>query len=319
MVKRSGLGLILFLVAGFSAHAQIAIPEIASGAPRVFNARFPIAVESSITPLNPAALQWGSPSRIGAGVLIGSSNHAAPDLSGDIEGSFAGFRLIGSVLALAADTVEYDLTSLSNSPIEEKATTISLSFTHPDYLAWGFAVGTLERSVVDGPGNRTDIEIESNIFGLSWMISESWFLGVAAGKEDATTIFPFPPSVLERDVNMAGFGFRTRGGIIWHMEVSWVKKGIFKDQFGGLTNGYELKQGMVEVSFWNMLLGYTGYTVEGAGDTLDQTVSGSTIDFGIFPFSALSISGRFEQSTNETSLGIFAIDKISSLFITLQF
>lgn len=318
LMKPSVLMLFFLLATVLSAQAQVALPRIIPGAPRILNTRFPIEVSNSIVPENPAALQWGGPSRIGGGAIVGVSSHAVPQLEGDISGQFAGFRLVGESIALAGEMTEISLESDFGFPVEKSATTLAVSFRFPDSYAWGYSTTSSEMSVFDLV-ETTTVEFDKTLIGISLRLSDEWYIGAAAGTEEAILALPSPNDNLKRDIIMSGIGFRHIGSVIWHLEFSVADFDEFQDQTGTLSSGYVIRQGVLEMIYWNLLFSYTSYNLKGSGTRADETIEGFTVDFGYAPFSGLAFTGRFERSTYEVSGFEVAVEETNAIVVTLQF
>lgn len=301
-----------------SAQAQVALPRIIPGAPRVLNARFPVEAENSFVPTNPAALQWGGPTRFGGGLIDGVSSHAISQMSGTIAGKFSGFRLVGETLAVGGQITDYTLESNYGFPSAKSASTLALSFRLPASFAYGYSVtnSTLEMTDIS---QTTSTEFSKSLLGFSIKMSENWYIGAAVGNEEETRTLPGPLATLERDVRMSGIGFRSTGSVIWHMEASLVDSGDLVAMDGSKTYGHLLKQGVLEVAFWDLIFGITSYNVAGSGTRNNETISGYTLDYGYAPFSGLTITGRFERSTYDANGYVIAVEEINSLVVALQF
>lgn len=317
-MKPSVLLLFFLFAAVLSAQAQVALPRIIPGAPRILNTRFPVEVGNSIVPENPAALQWGGPSRFGGGKIVGVSSHAVTELAGDISGQFAGFRLVGEFVALAGETTDISLESNFGFPVEKSATTLALSFQFPESYAWGFSTTSSEISVFDLTETVTG-EFEKKILGLSLRMGGDWFIGGAIGTEEGSLSLPSPSGNLTRNVIMSGIGFRHTGAVIWHLEFSTSEHDEFKDQSGTLSSGHVIRQGVLEMAFWDLVFGYTSFNVKGTGTRKNESIKGFTLDFGYAPFSGLAFTGRFERSTYSASGFEVAVEETNSIIVTLQF
>ena len=319
---KPSISMLLFLLAAVLSasliQAQVALPRIIPGAPRILNTRFPIEVGNTIIPENPAALQWGGPSRFGGGEIAGVSSHAVTQLEGDISGRFAGFRLVGETVALAGETIDISLESNFGFPVEKSAATLAFSFSWPESYAFGYSATSSELNETSLSGT-TSAEFEKKLFGVSWRMSDSWYIGAAAGTEEATLSLPSSSQNLKRDIFMSGIGFRHTGGVIWHMEISMTESDPFEDQTGALSSGHLIRQGVLEAAFWNLVFGYTSFNLKGSGTRADETIEGFTLDFGYAPFSGFTVTGRFERSTYEASGFQVAIEETNALIVTLQF
>lgn len=293
MGKLTGWIVVLLLVAT-PASAQVAVPEIIPGAPRLLSTRFDLFPQASFTPENPAALRWGSPSRIGGGTINGKSTDSSDILSSDLSGAFGGFRLVGNHIGIAIEQVSYKLEQ-SLLPVEKEASSFALAFSYPDWLAIG--ISAENRTAIRTPltGTETD-EVGSATLGLSLNISDLLFIGYALSDESRTREILGIKTSTSRPVSMAGLGLRGGGGLIWHLEISAITKDPFTGNPDIKEEGYDHTQAVLELAFWNMIMTIAGYDIKGTGTADNVSVEGYTADFGLAPLQGLVLTGRLERS-----------------------
>ncbi len=318
-------------------QAQVAVPELVPAAVRVLNSRFPINATnslvnpmSSIVPENPAALQWGAPSRIGGGVLQGDKRDIVDGDSTHYRGSFAGFRWVKQRVALAADTLDYsvDMEKPVGSPahLERKEQAVALSFSLPEWLAWG--VGSRSLTAREGGPSATRVDSSGWNFGLSLRLGQILFVGAGLGHETASANLPPPPPPapaipfvgdIERDVRMVGIGLRGTGSLVWHLEADSIHRDPFQDG-GGVPRlpGHDLTLYVGEVQFGNWLLGYSNYSAKDL-QPIGFQVSGYTVDFGLAPFSGLTLTGRSELTHQVAGSLQTSSERINSVALMWQF
>ncbi len=301
-----------------AAWAQVALPRFIPGAPTTYNGRFPIAPHTSVVPQNPAALQWGYPSRFVVGSMEGSVSHGDVTQEGTTSGQFFGFRFAGETVALALDQVDYALESDFNLPVDKSATAVAFSFRAPESYAYGLSVRSAEMSISE-PGNSYTLETDNRVLGISIRLSDAWYVGLARGSEDVTRTFPAPAEDYTRDISMMGLGFRSLGGIIWHFEVSTIEKTELEDGLGNVLFGHKLNQAILESAFWNLVWSYRAYRLEGTGTFQDRKVDGLTIDAGFAPFEGITLTGRYENSTSYLSGVKESVEDLFSFHFGWQF
>lgn len=307
------------------AWAQVAVPELAPAAPRLYGSYSGLFGRTDIVPLNPGALQWGAPSRIGGGPLHGdvTIDPAAPgvpsETSSSAEGRFAGVRSVGERLSLAASLLDFDV-SIAGNENNQSTRQWALSFQGLPDLGVGLAQASRKRRTFDGTVHATD-SYDSSVVGASWRTGEHFFLGGAYGREVAhRRENGVSLGKADRGLMMAGAGLRGGGGLLWHLEALTVRAQDFRDPQGfSVDQGYALNQATVEVGFWNLLFGYTAFNadVEEPGGT--ASVKGFTADAGIAPAIGLTITGRYEANEYEAPDGSVTIqDKVASGAVTWQ-
>jgi len=185
------------------AHAQVAVPSFNPGA-------------QGGTATNPAAQQWGAPSRVVAGMTQGT-NVVTPavgtdDFEFDINGNFLAARGVGESWAIGAEGSSQTFESTAPDGFDVSGsvgtTEIAISGLIGDYLAIG--IGQQSSSyVVDDDYTE---EATLPLIGVSLRIAETIFLGAAGGNETLSWD-PDLPNGLEfeesRQVVRYGAGFRT--------------------------------------------------------------------------------------------------------------
>lgn len=319
-------GLLLVLLAAPPVWAQVAVPELVPAAPRLYGVTTPVFARSSVTPPNPAAMQWGAPSRIGGGWLEGDSEDTRPALgtSDKLRGQFGGVRWVGETVSLGLEVLNVD-TDYPNSSIEEGGGAAAFAFAPLDNLAIGVSAEASEREETGAIPDRR-LDLSGRALGASWRIGETLFLGGAVGRDyldvqDLETAGS-PTLKTDRGYTMLGIGLRGGGGMVWHLEYDVIDRRNFRDRFGNsIFRGYTLQQGAVEVGFWGLLFGYASYRadVERPPALGDMDISGFTLDGGILPLPGISIMGRLERTDVEVA-GVKTTDEdVVSAMLTWQF
>jgi len=338
MRKRLVMLALLLAAAANWAQAQVAVPELVPAGVRIFNSRFQIMGSTisfinpmlSIVPENPAALQWGSPSRIGAGALKGDMSDVGDGDSSTYKGSFAGFRWIKQRVALAADSMHYDV-HLANSggtltDLARQRQSVALSFSLPQSLAWG--LGSRSLKYEETKPSSSSIDSSGWNFGLSWRIGQILFIGAGVGHDNASLVLPPAPPAgfvgdAQRDYRMAGLGLRGNGSVVWHLEADSIHHDAFVDGSGKPhLPGYDLALYVAEVQFGNWLFGYSQHAIKDlppSGQPSSFRVNGYTADFGYAPFKGITITGRTELSRREMHGMQLAFERIRSAAVLWQF
>lgn len=186
------------------AHAQVAVPSLNPAA-------------QGDTATNPAAQQWGAPSRVVAGMTQGTSvttpgTVGAEDLEFDLNSTVLIARGVGESWAIGAEgtSTTFEATAPDTLDVTGNTSTteVAVSGLIGDFLAIG--IGQQSSSfVVDD--DYTD-EATLPLIGVSVRLAETIYLGAAAGNEtlrhdpDSPTGFDYEES---RQVVRYGAGFRT--------------------------------------------------------------------------------------------------------------
>lgn len=316
MGKITGTILLLLLMSN-QAVAQVAVPEIIPGAPRLLSVRFAVFPQASFTPENPAALRWGAPSRIGGGTIDGDSNDTAGVLASEFTGTFGGFRLVGDQVAIAVEQVSYSLEQ-SGIPLKKEASSFALAFSSPDWLAYGFSAENQKATRNPVTGEEID-EVGNGTLGLSFNINQTFFIGLAVGEESRSSNALGITTTSSRPITMAGLGLRGGGGLIWHMELSSTTKSPFETGTGITEEGFTLNQAVLELAFWNLIFTGAVHSITGTGTADNTTVEGVTADFGLAPLQGIVITGRLERNRLFIDNTSAILDEAKSFTLGWQF
>lgn len=313
--------LTLITLGGGTLNAQVAVPNLAPGAPQLGNAFLFDISTYSFAPDNPAAMQWGSPSRAGGGWIEGSSNVSDPAIgkSDVVRGQYTGLRWVGEDISIAGEKSLLDVTFPTNS-IKEDHHSFAFAFETNNNLAIGIS-STSGRKDFDLLGTNSSLKVTNRTLGFSWKTGENLFLGAAYGKDYAEISTAGVATVeAKRPYAMYGMGLRGGGGMIWHMEVTQIVKHSYLDTVGNHVAegyGYKLSQGTLTFGFWNMIFGGSVYQLK-ADQATGPTVKGTVLDGGWAPPIGLTITGRWES--NKMTNSTFANEeRIISTIVTYQF
>jgi hypothetical protein len=273
-----------------AAHAQVAVPGMEPGAPR-----YTIQPErgyngATITPDNPAALQWGGPSRVVAGYLKDDADMLGT--ADDGKGYLLGFRGVWERLGLGLE----QLRVVKNGGAFEDDSSVQLSVRVFDFLSLG--VGK-ERAHHDSVGSFT--QIDETDYGLSLRLARVFYVGYAKGTHDYSASGVFTPD--SRDVTQYGVALRTEGAWRWLLSYDRMKKEYFA--VGG-SPGMDSKTSTIQLLTANWLLGIAQSQVADLGFTLETKTR--YLDLGWVPekaawsytariSSAERVSGVITQNT----------------------
>lgn len=305
------------------AQAQVATPELAPAGLRVYDSRFPISPMINIVPENPAAMQWGAPSRIGVGLLDGNKSDAFDGVSSSYDGNFGGFRWVRQRFSLGAETGGFTVEFPGAPPLarlEKKQSSFALAFSWPESLAIGLATHKWTDDTLSPPGGQRDtLEFSSWTAGLSWRLGETFFVAGAFGQEDFQRTFPAVPGTEGRDHYMAGLGLRGGGTLIWRLEVDTFHHDDFKDPVNmGFAPGYDLNQFSAEGILGGWLLGGAAYDLKGL-QPMAPSISGYSLDVGYAPLTGLTLTWRYEHSEKNAGGTPISKEELNNAVVTWQF
>lgn len=155
--------------------------------------------------LNPAVLIWSAPSRIHLSYFNGRNTPIKPAGGNTlIEGSVAGLALVGETLALSIEGRKVEEERIGPN-LSEVGSNAALSLNLGDWIGLGVGRG---RSSTSGNDHRT-----SDLYGVSFKLSDSFFLGGAHGIETLRTKSWGDTERTRSNVG-AGFRFVATGSIL---------------------------------------------------------------------------------------------------------
>jgi len=300
------------------AQAQVAVPDLVPGGVRIMDSRFPIVPLGSAVPANPAALQWGAPSRISVAGLQGDKNDVNDGNADSYHGTYVGLRWIRPQVALAAEALDFfvDFPGAPAPHLEKKQSSLALSFTTPDSLAWGISSSSLSTKTISPPGGAIDtLDSQSWTFGLSWRLGENFFIGGGYGKDEDDFTGVFTGSG-RRAHNMVGLGLRGGGNLIWHLEVDSFHRDDY-DVVGPQPAGYDLNVVTAEGILGNWLLSVSAH--DASALVVNDTVSGYVIDIGYAPLTGLTVTWRFEHDVHKQGATQLSTEEANTLLISYGF
>ena len=286
---------LLALAAPGGAWAQVAVPRLVPAGPSIFD---PSSVPhaAGVVPLNPAALQWASPSMAGGGGARTDSTWTAPTPAEPTFHSFyGGGRWVGESFSIGAETVQLEDVE-DNLEVRASTNRAAAATQFGDMLALG--LGYTSASVLHAQfttDNVSDTVIVQEA-GISLRLAESWFLGGSIGREarSRTTIhFSDAEWEVERDVAQYAIGYRQGGSVLLHVEVGAVEHAEAIAENGAIVTGHVAQYGTIELNVYNILLGYlvTNITVP----RQERTAVMTQADIGWVPASGIAITARQER------------------------
>lgn len=274
------------LLAGAAAQAQVAAPSIVPALPTFFES--PGLATAEFVTLNPAAIQWGGPTRIGV-----SHSDSKRDESGshrDFGAQAGGFRLVFQNTAIAAETSRfYDRERNRKQNFETSSGAVS--FKPFDWLAVGGGLGNGRRDEVVPPTDNTR-KTQVSSYGASVRIGEMFFVGAAAGMDqlDKTDRSTTPATKTEeaRPFQIYGVGIRRGGPVTFHIEYYTVHREPY--EFGtakkeDVTAGV----GVAELNWAGVLVGYRGFALESKDTGSKEKTTGAQYTLGWAPASGFAI------------------------------
>jgi len=277
-------------------------------------------------PDNPAALQWGTPSRVAVGTLRGSKSDAFHGEDSGYSGKWAGVRMIGATMALAGATLSYSVDFPAGGPnptptrLENEVHSGAFSIKAPRYLAWG--IGTTRQHAVTQPGGfggNGKVDTQGWVLGASWRAGENLFVGGGYGRDRARLLGPYFSGEAERAVTMIGAGLRGGGRLIWHLELDTQHREDYRDAFDMIRlPGYDRTRYTAEGILGSWLFGYTGYDIRSKAQP-GMKVHGYTGDFGYAPLSGFTLTWRHEHSARDQGSQHLAVEETDLIVLGWQF
>jgi hypothetical protein len=293
-MKRAALTALLVLLAGLlgTAQAQVATTDLVPAAPTFIHPNALGANTANITPDNPAALAWGTPSRIAAGMIKGTDDNHAAATSRDYKGDFYGVRLVGSTVGLAAEQTAVKDDSSLNLGTLDKSNDVQVSLNIGNWLALGVGGGKTT-------SDATLTDMSRKELGASVRMGDVWYLGLAAYKDTDS------PAGLgtsyDRTGTLAGIALRTEGAWHWYLAYDHIKLDNF-DFLGGPQGGIKNDRFTVQLLAGPLLLGASSAKITPLGTGTQPDVKHRAVDVGWAPMTGLTVSARL-QSTRLTGNG----------------
>ncbi|HKI98381.1 MAG TPA: hypothetical protein VKB51_07905 [bacterium] len=270
-----------------TAQAQVATTDLVPAAPGFFHYQAIGINGATLTPENPAALAWGGPSRVAAGLIKGTIKDnlgVLPDRN--TKGNFVGARLVGQTFGIAAEQMSVKDDSSFNLGTYDKTNDIQLSLNVGNWL--GLGVGSGKTS-----SDALGLDLSRKEFGASVRVNEVWYFGLGAVKDTLTP--SGSPTSFDRNGVQAGVALRTEGDIKWYVGLDYVKLNTFPAPFSGM--GFKGTRLSVQMLAHSFLIGAASAKLDVLDTPNPPDVSSHTFDIGYAPMQGLSVTARV-QSTN---------------------
>jgi hypothetical protein len=307
-------GLVAASLLPTEARAQVAVAPLSPIAP-IINGN-PGQLSAGFVLLNPAAQQWGTPSRIGAGVLKGETD-VMKQGTYDYEGKLAGLRWVGMTFGLAVERLSIDGTDPNTlEDFSQDQTNVGLSMRIFAPVAIGVGYGKQNREA--GTISQT---VTTTTLGGSLRIGEIIYLGIAGGEDTRDykdTSIPYS-STDDRNYYIYGIGLRRGGTFSFHLE--WFASdrdayNLGKSKTADLTS----QTGVLEIGLWSFVLGGRVATVDQEYNGNRYKTDAAIYDFAWAPFHGLTIGGRYEiTKEKDEGSGVKSENEIRAITIGWQF
>jgi len=302
-----------------SAHAQVATTDLVPAAPFFTHPQATGLNGANITPDNPAALAWGTPSRVAIGALKGKfeDNLTPPSPTVDFDGKFGGLRLVGETFGIAVEQLTVDEKNPPpGSPSNlDKSNDLQVSLALGKWLAFGIGAG---KSKSEATGD----DISRKEAGISLRLNEIFYLGVAAYQDENTPIGLVPSVSDKRNGTLYGIALRTEGNIKWYVAYDALALNSFDfTPFGGpLSGGFDLSRFSVQAHAGWFLVGasVTDIDVKNYGGG-KPTVKHKAVDLGFAPMQGLTVTARVQVTDVSDPLPSDATITTNSLAVAWQF
>lgn len=317
---------IFFLIVFLFLSLDLALAQVA--APRLI----PVFVSD-----NPAVIQLGGPSRIGAArfdtesEITNTSTTPATVTDAESSGFLAGLRLVGDSISFAAQLVNLEGTEGNTLKLEFDITSVALAIPIGDFLTLGAGRETADIKFESTVPAFLDFESSTNLFGVTLRLGGVFFLGAAFGNETlkVTQTVPAIPVLnfeaeFERDHKRFGAAIYDNEGVKWHLEYAVMIKESDRDDVTGFQiEKSEEKSGIIEVNAGGFLLGFRSKTLEESDDSVLPAVISITektkeINLGWVPESGWALAvGVWETEREEPSAN--TTKKDSTIVVLLSF
>ena len=262
------------LMAASIAHAQVAAPSL---------------VPFTFVTENPAAMQWGAPSRVGLAYAQAQAVTDPKSLNDNFDGYLGGLRLVGSRFSFAGEGSHFESSNKPYSVNEGEDTARgALAVRLGDIFSFGIGQQHSELKLWSpNLSNLLQTTYDQTHGGFTFRFGEWFFLGAGGGQESVsgknltTTLGSFSTS---RDVYKYGVGIRTGGTILTHFEYYVVDKTKFANST--LNGGHETdRTAVAELNLGGFLLAYSTTHYEFDTSSADT----DTADIGYAPYTGLTI------------------------------
>jgi hypothetical protein len=259
-------------------------------APRIIDPTEVIPTASFVTP-NPAAMQWGAPSRWGGGTISSDREQTAPTTGTPVEfgGIYAGARVLGKDLTVAGYMIELsDDTNAFSLEADWNVVAGGVAFQSGDNITFGVSMERADNTI-----SGLSLDINTINLGLSVKASDKIYLGLALGSEDISAASESG----DRSVQKYGVGYRAGGQSQTHFEAYVVEREENDQFFAGAFSDSSEKVLVAEVILGSLFLGGSFSTI--SQDRNRQEIEALIFDIGWAPKNGLALLYHQETATTE--------------------
>ena len=294
------------------ANAQVAVPPLNPAMPDI--AAPPGQVQAGFVTLNPAATQWGAPSRVGLGIVQAETGGEGQKTV-DFEGRYVGLRLVGEIFSVAAEAIEITSQNRKAQKLDIETANAALAGQVTKFLAVG---GGYSREITTDDSSEADEQ--KTTVGISFRWAEMFFVGAARGTEELDFKVTSTGSKFDakRDLTMVGAGVRLGGAVLVHAEYYVINRDPYK--ISGIEfNEKESQVGVLELGALNFVLGYrlTNTTITDAGVETKLTVQSA--DLAWAPEEGFTVGIHVEDAEQKDDAGNITTTDVTAITITFQF
>jgi hypothetical protein len=301
MLRASALVCLFLLLTGQVLLAQVAAPSLLPVNPM-------LAVNSEIdsdgpefragfVTLNPAAMQWGGYSYVGAGAVQGSEKREGTNpIDQDSSGNFYGARGVWEYLSLAAEGIGFE-GGEADSRINLDVANAALAGQAWNWIALGAGYSAVNARLSSNGVTLGKFDSTIRTVGTSLRFGEYFYVGAASGEE-----ILHEPKEAVRGVKSYGVAFRNDGEVRMHLE--YYKNDKEALDFG---NGPDAEEhsgtSVLELGWGSFVLGYRLFDREREDSGGTKNFVGATLSVGWVSQSGLAIllHGHRGESTQSVS------------------
>jgi hypothetical protein len=283
------------------AAAQVAVPPLTPISP-MLNGNSGTLLAGFVL-LNPAAQQWGAPSRIGLG-MIQNETDIMRQGTYDQDGRLAGFRWVGMRFGLSLEALsirgDYDV----SRDYSLDQTNVALSMRPLGPVAVG--AGYYRQEFEDNPIFNKVTTIAG---GASLRIGELIYLGIAGGEdtqeyEDRNFEGTGETYSHTADRNFTAYGaaIRRGGTLSFHLEWFAVDREAYNLQNSEFSD-LKSQNGVLEIGLWSIIVGARVSQVDEEMGGNRYKTDAKVYDLAWAPFRGLTLGGRYEitEETDEST------------------
>ena len=300
--------LLVVILSPVPSMAQVATPGFAPAAPVVLEPDGLVGSSATITPANPAAMQWGAPSRAALGQFEAQRTIPGNSNTEKYQGAFAGLRIVTERWSFALEALtqaDRENSFEFEETVQEAAGALKLA----GFITIGAQLGI--SAITDGVDT---LDGQTRTWGAGIRLGELFYLGGGLQAETVDIVTDTLEATLERENTFYGVALRSGGkGFLYRLEVArniapnFTYKG---SDFGGLQQD----QAALEFNLGGFLLGFTAHQIE--ENNQGDSVEAQTVDIGFASQGGLNFTGRVTQtarvdangdSVSDTQMGSLAL------------